>query len=175
MKRLSRAYWSLQIRGVMAVEDEINRSDSHGAREQPRPAADALLALLIAARNLGMQTAPTADEPNKVITVHAISDLPSRVFAMVKAIEALDEIDSSELAQVIDGAVTILRLKIALHAVLGWIAARGLTTREVSQMVVEAVNGPINPHGSAVKLNQMRVALLETMGAAAPRGPTPGM
>lgn len=166
----------LRIEEGTKVEDVTKTPPTIGMVDaQSKPAADALLALLVAAKNLGMQTAPTPEEPNRVITLHAVSELPARVFTMVKAIEALDDIDPGELAQVINGAITILRLKIALHAVLGWIAARGLPTREVSQMVVEAVNGPITPNGSAAKLNQMRSAILDAMGPAAPGGPSPDM
>lgn len=138
------------------------------------PAAEVIFDVVLAAKRLGLQTSPTEAEPHKIITEIDIKEMPQRMFELARAVEALDRADAGEIEQILDGAETILGLKLAIHAILGWIAARGLPTREVAQMVMQAVQGPSRPSGSIIKLAEKRAQMTEAMGAASPKSPAPG-
>lgn len=153
----------------VAAEENNGAQVDDESEFAPISAAEALCALIEAAQNLGMQTSPTPKEPFRVIAEIDLKDVPQRMFNLVKAIERLNQTDISELDQILDGAVTQLNLKIALYTVLGWIAAQGLPTREVSQMIMKAVTGPIKPNGSVNKLQEARYLLTTKMGNAAPK------
>lgn len=130
-------------------------------------ASEVFFALLTAINDLRMRTAPTKDEPFRVLA-DDIPTLPARMFALVAATENLRATDRGEVDQVLNGAATILALKTSLYAVLGWIAAQGLPTGEISQMVLGAINGPIRPRGSIAELQMRRAKLMASMGAASP-------
>jgi len=148
--------------------DSSNTEDAAQENFAPISAAEALCELIEAAQNLGMQTSPTKDDPYRVIAEVDIKEVPKRMYRLVKAIERMNQADVSELDQILEGAATQLSLKISLYTILGWIAAQGLPTREVSQMVMHAVAGPIRPNGSLAKLQESRHNLTVKMGAAAP-------
>jgi hypothetical protein len=138
------------------------------------PAAEAIFSLILAAKRLGIQPHPTAEDPMKIVTeIDIVKDMPRRMFDLAKAIEALNASNNREIEQILDGAMTILRLKIAIHAILGWIASRGLPTGEPAQMVIHAVQGPTQPSGSLLKMYQAKEKLVAAMGEAATSFPSP--
>lgn len=145
-------------------QDDVVREQDAGCEIS---ASEAFFALLAATNELRMRTAPTKGEPFRVVA-DDISTLPARMFALVTAIEDLRSTDRGEVDQVLNGAATILALKTALYAILGWIAAQGLPTGEISQMVLGVINGPIRPRGSVAELQMRRAKLMAVMGAAAP-------
>lgn len=135
--------------------------------------AELLCDLLNAAQSLGLQTAPLPDDPTHLVPEVDPAGLPKRMFTLVRAIERLNDANPAEIDQILDASVTQLRLKIALYAVLGWLAANGLPTGEVSAMIRQAMDGPSIPTGSLAKLQAAREALRGHLGAAAPK-PMPG-
>lgn len=130
--------------------------------------AEALCSLLEAAQSLGMKTAPTPEDENRIVPIGNPKDIPKQLFELVKAIEVFREANIDEVNQILDGSVTIMSLKLALFALLGWISAQGIPNKEAIKLVLHAVNGPVKPSGSINKLHEKRQSLMELMGGASP-------
>jgi hypothetical protein len=140
----------------------------HPMSDTPPTAAEAFYELFAAASDLGLRSDPTESEPYRIIPEGDSKDLPKRMFRLVQAIEALEEADRGEVNQILEAPVTQLSMKLAIYSIFGWINAQGLSTKEVSQMVLTAVNGPVKPNGSLAKLQMERARTVAAMGAAAP-------
>lgn len=136
--------------------------------------AEALCSLLEAAQSLGMKTAPTAEDEYRIVPIGNPKDIPKQLFELVKSIEMFRDANIEEVNQILDGSVTIMSLKLALFALLGWISAQGIPNKDAIKLVLHAVNGPVKPSGSISKLEEKRQSLLEIMGAASPAA-GPGM
>ncbi len=135
-----------------------------------RPSAsEAFFEVLDSGLKLGLETAPTDAAPFRIVSTSDEKDLPRRMFRLITAIEALEESDKGEIDQILDGAKTILRMKLAMFMILGWLEANGIATGELKAMIMEAIDGPIKPNSTLDKLQSAHRELMKTMGAAAPR------